>query len=256
FESELFGHRKGAFTGATTDREGLFKTADGGTLFLDEVSEIPLHLQVKLLRAIEQKEITPVGATDPVRIDVRIISATNCNLAKMVDEGKFRDDLFYRLNVVDIHLPALSERKEDIPLLVQYFIKKYCVEMNKNVSRVDNEVMQILVNYPWRGEVRELENVIERAMIFCQSSFVTVRDLPDSLQERISYTPSPGSANLKAVMRDLERNFIAQQLRLHGYNKDETARTIGVNLSTLYRKIDELEIPSETQQESSDSPPH
>jgi DNA-binding NtrC family response regulator len=128
--------------------------------------------------------------------------------------------------------------------------------MNKNVSRVDNEVMQILVNYPWRGEVRELENVIERAMIFCESKFVMVRDLPESLQERKSFTASPGSANLKAVMRDLERNFIAQQLRLHGYNKDETARTIGVNLSTLYRKIDELEIPSETQQESSDSPPH
>jgi len=167
FESELFGHKRGAFTGATADRDGYFKIADGGTIFLDEVSEIPYHLQVKLLRAIEQKEIIPVGGSQAIPVDVRIIAATNTNLSDWVRQGKFREDLYYRLNVVEIHLPSLAERRDDIPLLVQHFVEKYRLEMGKNVQGVSNEVMNALMNHCWRGEVRELENVIERAMIFC-----------------------------------------------------------------------------------------
>jgi transcriptional regulator with PAS, ATPase and Fis domain len=151
FESELFGHRKGSFTGAICDKVGLFKVADGGTIFLDEVSEIPIHLQVKLLRAIEQREIYPVGDTSPINIDIRIIASTNKDLTKSVEQGKFREDLFYRLNVVQIKLPSLAERGDDIPLLVQHFVQRYSQQMNKLVRGVDNQAMYALVNHQWRG---------------------------------------------------------------------------------------------------------
>ncbi|HEY4612405.1 MAG TPA: sigma-54 dependent transcriptional regulator [Bacteroidota bacterium] len=172
FESELFGHKKGSFTGATSDKEGLFKVADGGTVFLDEVGEIPLHLQVKLLRAIEQKEITPVGMTDTHKVDVRIIAATNRDLRKLVETGKFREDLFYRLNVVEIHLPSLTERPEDIPQLAQHFLDMYKRQMSRPIKGITNEAMSALMQYHWKGEIRELENVIERAVIFCEGDFI------------------------------------------------------------------------------------
>lgn len=182
FESELFGHKKGSFTGATTDKDGLFKAADGGTMFLDEVGEIPLHLQVKLLRAIEQKEITPVGKTDPIQIDVRIIAATNKDLRQEVEKGRFREDVYYRLNVVEIHLPSLSERPTDIPLLANHFLELYRKQMSRDIKGFSNDAMSALVNYRWRGEVRELENVIERAIIFCDEGFITPLHLPDYLR--------------------------------------------------------------------------
>lgn len=246
FESELFGHKKGSFTGATSDKDGLFKVADGGTIFLDEVGEIPSHLQVKLLRAIEQKEVTPVGRTDSMTIDVRIIAATNKDLRAEVEKGKFREDLFYRLNVVEIHLPSLTERPQDIPLLANHFLDIYRRQMNKPVKGFSNEAMSTLVNYRWKGEVRELENVIERSIIFCDTDFIQIGHLPEYFR-----SPDPGGQtlisnsgeSLKDALRHFERQFIQQTLTNHHHNKEETARALGISLSSLYRKFEELSIP-------------
>lgn len=246
FESELFGHRRGSFTGATTDREGFFKVANGGTIFLDEVSEIPLHLQVKLLRAIELKEITPVGTSAPISVDIRIIASTNRNLKKEVEEGKYREDLFYRLNVIEIQLPSLAEKVEDIPLLVQHFVNKYALEMGKNVKGVDNVVMKSLTAHTWKGEVRELENIIERAVIFAEGSLVTVDDLPGFLvQQQMPGYSLDAQRTLKEAVDDFERHYIGHMLKRHEYNKEATAKALKVSLSSLYRKIEELNIPSQ-----------
>ncbi|HLF19914.1 MAG TPA: sigma-54 dependent transcriptional regulator, partial [Bacteroidota bacterium] len=245
FESELFGHKKGSFTGAAIDKEGLFKVADGGTVFLDEVSEIPLTLQVKLLRAIEQKEITPVGMTDPINVDVRIIAATNQDLRKRVEEGKFREDLFYRLNVVEIYLPSLTERPEDIPVLAQHFLDTYRKQMAKQVKGFSNEAMNALIRYSWKGEVRELENAVERAVIFCDKDFIGVEHLPEHMHQSGSHGYSSASKaghNLKDAVREFERKFIEQTLMKHEFNKDATAKALGVSLSSLYRKMEELGI--------------
>ncbi|HLF19888.1 MAG TPA: sigma-54 dependent transcriptional regulator [Bacteroidota bacterium] len=245
FESELFGHKKGSFTGATMDKEGLFKVASGGTVFLDEVSEIPLTLQVKLLRAIEQKEITPVGMTDPVSVDVRIIAATNQDLRKLVEEGKFREDLFYRLNVVELYLPSLTERPEDIPLLARHFLDVYRKQMAKQVTGFSNEAMNVLIRYSWKGEVRELENAVERAVIFCDKDFIGVEHLPEHMHQSgstgSSYVSKAGH-NLKDAVRDFERKFIEQTLAKHEFSKEATAKALGVSLSSLYRKMEELGI--------------
>jgi two-component system response regulator PilR (NtrC family) len=167
-ESELFGHKKGAFTGAITDKEGFMKAAEGGTLFLDEISEMPPQLQVKLLRAVQEKEFTPVGTTYNIPINIRFIASTNKKLEELVNEGKFREDLYYRLNVIEIKLPSLKEREGDIPLLADYFLDKYRKQMNKQIKGISNEAMRALMNHEWKGEVRELENIIERAVIFCK----------------------------------------------------------------------------------------
>ncbi|HFE54016.1 MAG TPA: sigma-54-dependent Fis family transcriptional regulator, partial [Bacteroidetes bacterium] len=182
-ESELFGYRRGAFTGATTHRDGLFVAASGGTLFLDEVGDLPASVQPKLLRAIEQREIVPVGGTKPVPVDVRIIAATHRNLRDEVEAGRFRADLFYRLNVVEIHLPSLSERPEDIPLLVKHFISQFNRQMNKSVRGATPEALDLLTRHCWRGEVRELQNAIERAMIFCQDDYLDIQHLPAEIWE-------------------------------------------------------------------------
>ncbi|MDP3682822.1 MAG: sigma-54 dependent transcriptional regulator, partial [Ignavibacteria bacterium] len=180
-ESELFGHKRGAFTGAISDKEGYLKAADGGTLFLDEISEMPLQLQVKLLRVIQEKEITPVGTTYSIPINVRFVATTNKNLQNEVETGKFREDLFYRLNVVELNLPSLKERPEDIPILADHFVNKYRKEIGKNVKGIDSSAMRALLHYEWRGEVRELENIIERSVIFAKNEFITVEDLPQSM---------------------------------------------------------------------------
>jgi DNA-binding NtrC family response regulator len=247
FESELFGHKKGSFTGATTDKEGLFKVADGGSVFLDEVSEIPLHLQVKLLRAIEQKEVIPVGYTDPLTVDVRIIAATNRDLRQEVENGKFREDLFYRLNVVEIDLPSLAERKEDIPLLCQHFLEVYRKHMGRPIQGISNEAMSALMQYQWRGEVRELENVLERAVIFCDKEFIGLEHLPDYFRQMVSQysaAPSGGHQTLRDAVKAFERTYIEQVLAQHDRNKEATAQALGVSLSSLYRKMEELEIPT------------
>ena len=244
FESELFGHKRGSFTGAATDKEGYFKAADGGSLFLDEVSEIPFQLQVKLLRAIELKEVTPVGTAIPNAVDVRIIASTNKVLAKEVEAGRFREDLFYRLNIVEINLPSLSDRGDDLPLLVQHFVEKYAREMNKDVRGVDNEVMKSLLGHSWKGEIRELENIIERAIIFAESPLITIDELPGFFEQREETVYAfDARRSMKEAADEFERQYITHVLRSNSYNKEATARALKISLSSLYRKIEELNIP-------------
>jgi two-component system response regulator PilR (NtrC family) len=246
-ESELFGHKKGSFTGATEDKLGLFKVADGGTLFLDEIGDLPLNMQVKLLRAIEDRAFIPVGGVKPVSTDVRIIAATNQNLYEKTKTGEFREDLYYRLNVVEINLPALNERKEDIPLLVNHFIEKYSKEMGKKIIGTDNDTMRILLNHEWPGGVRELENVIERAIIFSSKELITVENLPEYLKGVPMAHDYPDS--LKEAMRSFEREHILKVMKKYDYNKDEVAKALEIGLSSLYRKMDELNIPTKLSQE-------
>ncbi|MDH4069262.1 MAG: sigma-54 dependent transcriptional regulator [Ignavibacteria bacterium] len=243
FESELFGHKKGAFTGAASDRVGFFKAADSGTLFLDEVSEIPTNLQVKLLRVLETREVTPVGTSASVPVDVRILASTNRDLLKEVEEGRFREDLFYRLNVVEVPLPPLSERLDDLPLLVEHFIGKYGKEMSKPVRGVENEVMRMLMAHTWKGEVRELENIIERAVIFAEGKMITREELPAAFGHLDGSTyVFDTNRTLREAVRDFEHQYIGRVLRLHQYNKEVAARALEISLSSLYRKIEELSI--------------
>ncbi len=246
-ESELFGHKKGSFTGASEDKQGLFKAADGGTLFLDEIGDLPLNLQVKLLRAIEDKEFFPVGGVKPVSTDVRIITATNQNLFEKTKSGEFREDLFYRLNVVEIKLPNLNERKEDIPLLVNHFIEKYCNEIGKKIIGIDNDTLKILMAHDWRGGVRELENIIERAIIFCNKETLTSEDLADYVKGSTVTAGYPDS--LKDALRNFEREHILKTIKKFDYNKEEAANALDIGLSSLYRKMDELNIPTKSPKE-------
>jgi two-component system response regulator PilR (NtrC family) len=241
-ESELFGHKKGAFTGAVDDKMGLFKVADNGTLFLDEIGELPLNLQVKLLRAIEDKEFIPVGSIKPVSTNIRIIAATNQNLFEKTKTGEFREDLYYRLNVVEIKLPTLNERKEDIPLLISHFIEKYCNEMGKKILGVDNETMKILIAHDWRGGVRELENVIERAIIFASKEYLTIDDLAEHVRGVIDIHGFPDS--IKDASKIFEREHILRIIKKFDYNKEESAKALELGLSSLYRKMEELGIPT------------
>ena len=241
-ESELFGHKKGAFTGAISDKEGFIKAAEAGTLFLDEISEMPPQLQVKLLRAIQEKEYTPVGTTVSLPVNVRFIASTNRNLLEYVNQGKFREDLFYRLNVVDIHLPSLKEREGDIPLLAEYFLDKYRKQMNKSIKGISNDAMRALMNHEWKGEIRELENVIERSVIFCNEEFINVKNLPaqfQSITEPSDYSPS---GSLDESVKRFEKEIITRALESNEFNKEKTADTLQVGLSTLYRKMKELDI--------------
>ncbi len=241
-ESELFGHKKGSFTGAIADKIGFFKAADEGTLFLDEISEMPVHLQVKLLRAIEQKEIIPVGMSTPVPVNVRILASTNRDLLSEVEAGRFRQDLYYRLNVVEIHLPSLAERRDDIPLLVEHFVGKYKKEMRKDIKGVNNEVMVMLMNYQWRGEIRELENIIERSVIFCNGDYITMNDMPGFLQSEASISQYPTDESLEAAIHSFERQYISALLKKNNSDKEKTAHDLKVSLPTLYRRIKELGI--------------
>ncbi|MDZ7343652.1 MAG: sigma-54 dependent transcriptional regulator [candidate division KSB1 bacterium] len=237
-ESELFGHVKGAFTGATRDKQGLFKVAEGGTLFLDEISSVPLSLQVKLLRAIEQKEIMPVGSTNPEFVDVRIIAATNKNLAQEVDKGNFREDLYYRLNVVGINIPPLRERPEDIPELVDHFIKIYNAQLGKQVRGVDLAVLSVFTEYEWKGNVREIENVIERAMILCDGDILKLEHFPQIHHQDVIVEQA--GAGLKGSIKRFERDAILRALDMAGGDKSKAAGILGMSLSTLYRKMAEL----------------
>lgn len=243
-ESELFGHKKGSFTGATEEKQGLFKVADGGTLFLDEIGDLPLNLQVKLLRAIEDKKFLPVGGTKAIETNVRIIAATNQNLFEKTKKGEFREDLFYRLNVVEIKLPSLNERKDDIPLLVNHFIEKYCNEMGKKVLGVDNETMKVLMNHDWQGGVRELENVIERAVIFAHNDVITVDNLAEHIRGESESHTYPDA--LKDAIAGFEREHILSVIKKFDYNKEEAAKALKIGLSSLYRKMEELNIPTKS----------
>jgi len=241
-ESLLFGHIKGSFTGAYANQEGLFERARGGTIFLDEIGEIPQHLQVKLLRALEAKEILPIGNTTPRRIDVRVLAATNRDLKREVEEGRFRDDLYFRLNIMEICIPPLRERPEDIPLLVDYLIRKHNPELKKNFKGAEQEVIHVLMSLPWKGNVRELDNVIEHTMILADGDWITVKDLPLSVlgvkDEVTVFTP-----NLKEALRQFEKQHIMRVLEQAGQDRKEAARLLDISLSSLYRKIEELGIP-------------
>lgn len=239
FESELFGYKKGAFTGASRDKDGVFKAAAGGTLFLDEVGEIPLQVQVKLLRVIEMREIKPLGSNTIIPVNVRLIAATNRDLAKEVEKGTFREDLYYRLNIIEIYLPALSERKDDIPLLVNHFVNKYNDELKRRIIGVENDAMKSLVNYNWKGEVRELENIVERAVLLSDGDTITLDDLPKrALDDSGSGYPD----SLKEANRSFEKKHIMGMLEKCENDKAKAADMLGIGLSSLYRKIDDLEI--------------
>jgi two-component system response regulator PilR (NtrC family) len=237
-ESELFGYRRGAFTGAMRDKVGYFEAANNGSLFLDEISTLPVGVQSSLLRVLEERKVTPVGDTHPRPINVRIIAASNQDLDKMVAAGEFREDLLFRLNVVMLELPPLRARREDIPLLVHHFLDKYTKEMNKNVLGLTNGAMRALLNHHWRGNVRELENVIERAVIFSEDREIGVEDLPFTVE---GVTNDSGE-DLKEALQQFERQHILYSLRRHNYDKSETAKQLGIGVSSLYRKMDELNI--------------
>ncbi|MDD3559697.1 MAG: sigma-54 dependent transcriptional regulator [Melioribacteraceae bacterium] len=247
-ESELFGHKKGAFTGATEDKLGLFKVADGGTLFLDEIGDLPLSLQVKLLRVLEDKQFLPVGGTKPVETNVRLIAATNQNLYEKTKAGEFREDLFYRLNVVEIKLPTLNERREDVPLLVNHFIEKYCNEMGRKILGVDNETMKLLMSYDWKGGVRELENVIERAIIFAEDNVIKPDDLTDHIRGNVVEHGFPDS--LKDALKSFEREHILKVIKKYEYNKEDASKALNIGLSSLYRKMEELGISTKAPRDS------
>ncbi len=243
-ESQLFGHTKGTFTGATGSQEGLFQRARGGTIFLDEIGEMPLPLQVKLLRVIEEKEVLPLGATNPLKVDVRILAATNRNLKQEVEKGQFREDLYYRLNVIGLSLPPLRDRREDIPLLVEYLVQRNNRELKKAYNGVDNQAMKLLMSLPWRGNVRELDNVLERAMILGGGEWISVADLPRG--EASSAPPrAPTGENLKEAVRAYERSHIENVLNRMDGDKRAAAELLGLSLSSLYRKLEELDVQPE-----------
>lgn len=246
FESELFGYRKGAFSGAVNNHDGIFKEAGGGTVFLDEIGEIPEHIQVKLLRAIQEKEIQPLGSSSAVKIDVRIVAATNRNLEEEVEKGNFREDLFYRLNIIEIRLPELSERKEDIPLLARHFMNKYNREFHRQIKGIDSEAIKALMQYEWKGQVRELENVIERAVILCDNDYIRKSDLPVGLQQKHHTSADNGdifeTENLEESLAEFEKRQITHMLSMLNGNRAEAARRLGIDPSTLYRKMEKYQI--------------
>ena len=242
-ESELFGHERGAFTGALKTRKGRFEIADGGTLFIDEVSEITPSTQVKLLRFIEERQFERLGGNDTFEVDVRLIAATNRDLKALVAEGKFREDLYYRLAVVHIEIPELRERKQDIPLLVEAFLAEFNKSHDKSVKGVSRGVMDALRTYNWPGNVRELRNCIEGMVAFARPGAVLgVSDLPPHLREQ---EPSADGLHLRVgmTMEDVEKAMIEKTLQSTGHNKEKTAEILGIGLRTLYRKIKEYEIP-------------
>ncbi len=241
-ESQLFGHLRGSFTGAVSTQEGLFQHARRGTIFLDEIGDLPIGLQVKLLRAIETKEVLSVGATTPVKVDVRIIAATNRDLRREVEAGRFRDDLYYRLNVFGIEIPPLRERREDIPPLVDHFIRLHNRELKKQFKGADAATIKLFMSLPWKGNVREIDNVIEHAMIVGDGDWITPADLPRGL--RVDHElPVQSGDNLREALRAYERAHIQAVLARVGHDKRQAADRLGVSLSSLYRKMEELEIP-------------
>jgi len=233
-ESELFGHEKGAFTGAVALKKGKFELAQNGTIMLDEIGDMPLFLQPKLLRAVEQKQIERVGGTRPIDIDIRIVAATNKDLKREVTEGTFREDLFFRLNVVTIHLPRLGERREDIAPLASHFLEKYNLSFRKAVTAIDPEAMRILAAYSYPGNVRELENIIERGVALTDGDTLTVGDLPADLRQ-LSFDSIEGEGLVS--LDDMERRYIARVLERTGYNKGLTAQILDIPRTTLWRKL-------------------
>jgi transcriptional regulator with PAS, ATPase and Fis domain len=236
-ESELFGHVRGAFTGASSAKKGLVEEADGGTLFLDEVSTLSLPMQTKLLRFLQEHEIKRVGGTESIKVDVRVIAATNQALEPLVQNGKFREDLFDRFNVVSITLPPLRERKEDIPLLAAHFLHKFSGENKKDISHISPEALEILLQYSWPGNVRELEHTIERAVILTTHPIILPEDLPKKMFEEmkeIEIQPSEGLLSLKAI----EKRYVLKVLQETKGNKKKASEILGIDRTTLYRILE------------------
>lgn len=240
-ESELFGHVRGAFTDAVRDRPGLFREADGGTLFLDEVGELPPNLQVKLLRALQEEEVRPVGSAASIKVDVRIVAATARDLTREFQAGRFREDLFYRLNVLPLSIPPLRERPDDIPLLLEHFLVAFSARMNRPRPEITPEAGDALVRYSWPGNVRELENVVERTMVLCPKPRIELSDLPSQVRSEenrlVSRTSDPADLDLKARIRDLEAQVIQEALRQCAGNRAEAARRLGISYPSLLTKI-------------------
>ena len=234
-ETELFGYKKGAFTGAYQDKPGRFQLANKGTIFLDEIGDMELNLQAKLLRVLQEKTIEPIGGTQTLSIDVRIIAATNKDLSKLINEKKFREDLYYRLNVIKITLPPLRKRKEDIPLLADFFLSKFNHLHHKNILHISPEVISAFLNYDWPGNIRELENVIERAVILAKTQEITLQDLPEELS--LFHPPPTSNHLLKANKQELEKNLLIQTLQKYANNKTKAAQALGIHKTTLYRKL-------------------
>ncbi len=258
-ESEFFGHQKGSFTGALTDKQGLFNAADGGTLFLDEVADLPLQMQVKLLRAIQEKAVRPIGGNDEIPINVRILSATHKNLAELVANNQFRQDLFYRINVIELNVPSLRERKEDIPLLVEHFLKLISTEWKVDIPHLSEDANEALATYPFPGNVRELENILERAMTMCEHDEITRNDLhlpefqtSSELNEILESTADldirgseldlDESFSLDPAMNIKEREVITKALEKTRYNKTAAAKLLGITFRQLRYRIKKLGI--------------
>ncbi|MBI5641882.1 MAG: sigma-54-dependent Fis family transcriptional regulator [Deltaproteobacteria bacterium] len=256
-ESELFGHQKGAFTGAVANKEGLAEQADGGTLFLDELTELPLHLQVKLLRFIQERNFRRVGATADISVDIRLIAASNKDLEAEVKAGRFREDLFYRLNVIRIGLPPLRERKEDIPALSRYFLEKFSLEHGKNIKRLSEGALKCLVEYDYSGNVRELENIMERAVALETTDIITTESLPSYLRERAETVhgaanlanpgigvPVPsGGVDLEKTIEEFEKAIIIDALKKSGGVKKRAAELLGLSFRSMRYKLSKYEIP-------------
>ncbi|HEQ60746.1 MAG TPA: sigma-54-dependent Fis family transcriptional regulator [Firmicutes bacterium] len=242
-ESELFGHERGAFTGAVKQKKGYFEVADGGTVFLDEIGEISLAVQVKLLRILEQRQFERVGGTNTLSIDVRVVAATNADLEALVRQGQFREDLYYRLKVVTLDLPPLRERREDIPLLAETFLKQFAEENRKGPMRFEPETLERLKEYPWPGNVRELRHLIEQMVLLSHSSTLTPKDLPGKYQVEPSkeYIEIPQGTSLRSA----ERKIILQTLRQQGGNRTRTAEILGIGRRTLIRKLQEYGVGDE-----------
>jgi len=238
-ESEFFGYKAGAFTDAKKDKPGRFLLADGGTIFLDEIGDISPALQVRLLRVLQERTVEPLGATEPIKIDVRVIVATNKDLSQLVQEGKFREDLFYRIKVIHLKMPTLKERKEDIRLLVDHIIEKYNRLQGKNITDISVEAMSRLIEYDYPGNVRELENIIEQAFVLCRGDIIELHHLPAELRSDMLSSEDRSSS---MSLLEMEKNLIAGKLRLYGGNRKLTARELGIDVSTLYRKILKMNI--------------
>jgi two-component system response regulator PilR (NtrC family) len=238
-ESQLFGHMKGSFTGAVSSQEGLFQRARGGTIFLDEIGEMPLSLQPKLLRVLEEKTVLPVGSTNPVKVDVRIIAATNRELSAEVEASRFRDDLYYRLNVFEIAIPPLRKRLDDLPGLVEHLIQRHNNEMKMSYKGVDSATMRILMSLPWKGNIRELDNVLERGMILGDGEWIKPADLPGHQNDAEEFTAED---NLTRAVELYEKAHIVRTIGKTSGDKVRAAELLGLSLSTLYRKIEKLGI--------------
>ena len=238
-EDELFGHVRGAFTGAQSDREGRFEHADGGTLFLDEVGDMPAAMQAKLLRVLENGEVVRLGSNEPIQVDVRLISATNNNLDEMVVERRFREDLFFRINGMAIHIPPLRERREDIPLLIHYFLKQAAEKYHKEIEQITPEAQQVLMSYGWPGNVRQLKNVVERMVVLSPGPKIGVETLPPEIRPARGEAVS-GMNNLVGIsIEQAEKELIRNTLKLTNGNREQAAKSLGIGARTLYRKIKE-----------------